>query len=313
MAYGTRILEILQSHLLAGATTAELCARLENASRSSIYHAARDLMLQGLVRGERNGHVWRYFATSTPIPVAEEKEEVTADTPKPLVEYTWNLVRSTGAWQSRYLVPLLEVPADRAWFLHKLASPCSREEGEEADVLHHTQPLRDLLYADGQKVHGVRSQEDEFITTYNDLLGLPDKFGLEHIWRSGNEQRLRLPTESGRAGWGERFLRAHVSSKRVLHKAVRQVELLKLQVDLMLVTPRHIMLVKVCRPQAKASLKEFESLRRYAAILERRLKCGCSVGFVIERAELLPANDLLFIQWSDILARLNARQTADVE
>ncbi|MHB1354440.1 MAG: hypothetical protein ACYCZF_00530 [Anaerolineae bacterium] len=310
MAYGTRILEALQTNMLAGATTSELCVLLGNASRSSIYHAARDLMLQGLVRGERNGHVWRYFATHAPSPVTETARP---DAFTPLAEYTWDLVRSTRSWQTRYLVPLLESPADRAWFLRKLASPCSREEGEQAEVLHHTQPLRDLLYADGQKARGVRALEDSYITYYNDLLGLPAKFGTEHVWRSGDEHRLRLPSEPGRAGWSDNYLQAQVSSKRVLRKAIRKVELLKLQVDLALITPRHIMLVQVCRPETKASLKEYEALRGYATVLEHRLKRGCSVAFVIERAELLPANDLLFVQWSDILSRLNARQTAGVE
>ena len=310
MAYGVRILEILQTSALTGATTAELCAQLANASRSSIYHAARELMLQGLVRGERNGHVWRFYATNLPSPVSTTEG---VDSFTPFAEYNWDLVRSASGWQSRYLVPLLEYPADRAWFLHKLASPCSRQEGEQADVLHYTQPVRDLLHADGQSVRGVRALEDDLFTYYNDLLGLPAKFGLEHIWRSGAEQRLRLPSESGRVGWSERYLKAHVSSKRLLRKALRQVELVKLQVDLALITPRHIMLVQVCRPEAKASLKEYELLRRYAATLERRLKRGCSVGFVIDRAELLPANDLVHLQWSDILARLNVRQTVNVQ
>lgn len=310
MAYGARILEILQTSVLMGASTAELCAQLPNASRSSVYHATRELMLQGLVRGERNGHAWRFYAVSSPsiVAVKEGGESLT-----PIAEYTWDLVRSARGWQSRYLVPLLEYPADCAWFLHKLASPCSREEGEQANVLHYTQPLRDLLYADGQRVRGMRALEDDFISYYNDLLGLPAKFGLEHIWRSGAEQRLRLPSESGRVGWSERYLKAHVSSKRLLRKALRQVELVKLQVDLALITPRHIMLVQVCRPEAKASLKEYELLRCYAATLERRLKRGCSIGFVIDRAELLPANDLVHLQWADILARLKVRQTVNVQ
>ena len=310
MAYGVRILEILQTSALTGASTAELCVQLANASRSSIYHATRELMLQGLVRGERSGHAWRFYATISPSTVAAPEG---VESFSPLTVYNWDLVRSTRGWQSRYLGPLLEYPADRAWFLHKLASPCSREEGEQADVLHYAQPLRDLLYADGQRVHGMRALEDDYISYYNDLLGLPAKFGLEHIWRSGTEQRLRLPTESGRAGWSDRYLKTHVSSKRQLRKALRQAELVKLQVDLALITPRHIMLVQVCRPEAKASLKEYELLRRYAATLERRLKRGCSVGFVIDRAELLPANDLVHLQWADILTRLNARQTVNVQ
>ena len=309
MAYGVRILEILRSSLLNGASTAELCAQLANASRSSVYHATRELMLQGLVRGERNGHAWRFYAVSSP---SADNAQEGGESLTPISEYTWDLVRSARGWQSRYLVPLLEYPTDRAWFLSKLASPCSRDEGEQANVLHCTQPLRDLLYADGQRMRGMRSLEDDYIIYYNEILGLPAKFGLEHIWRSGAEQRLRLPGESGRVGWSERYLKAHVSSKRLFHKALRQVELVKLQVDLALITPRHIMLVQVCRPETKASLKEYELLRRYAATLERRLKRGCSVGFVIGRAELLPANDLVHLQWTDILARLHARQTVNV-
>jgi hypothetical protein len=310
MANGELILEALQTRAQAGASTSELCALLGNNSRSSIYHAAHELMLQGKVRGERIGHAWRFFAADMPG-VADEPAEPTAEeTPilfTPLTEYAWEDVRSTRTWQAHYLVPLLESPVDRVWFQQKLASPSSREESEHAQVLHHAQPLRDLLYADGHHAQGTHALEDDLIAYYNVLLGLPAKFGLEHVWRSGSDQRLRLPAEPGRAGWNERYLRSHVSSKRLLRKAVRQVELLRLQVDLTVITPRHILLVQVCRPEAKASLKEYKALQCYAAVLEQRLRRGCSVGFVIGRAELLPANDLQYVQWADIMARLDMR------
>lgn len=313
MAHASTILQELLKTGKNGASTSELCALTGIASRSSVYHATRDLMLQGLVRGERSGHNWRFFAVST---AAAPAETIVVSEPggfAPVTEYAWQMVRADAAWQARYLQPLISSPRDRAWLMHRLSSPCSRQECELAEVMQHTQPLRDLLYADALRAAGERSREDAMILYYNRLFGLPETFGLEHTWRDGPANQLRLPGEPGRAGWTGRHLKTTVSSKRQLRKAEAVVELLNLQLDILLYTQRHVLVVQVYQPGSKVSLKQFELLRRYTAVLEQRLARGCAYAFVVERPELLPASDLLYIRWADVFARLGARENSAYE
>ncbi|MCE5258338.1 MAG: helix-turn-helix domain-containing protein [Chloroflexi bacterium] len=310
MTHGPSILQVLDAAAPSSLSTSELCARTGIASRSSVYHATRELMLQGLVRGERAGHSWRFYATRV------EQREAAAANPEPvggfiaLPDYGREQMRSDAGWQALYLSPLLTFPQERTWLMHKLASPCTRLECENAVVLQYVQPLRDLLYADARQARGEHNREDAFIRYYNGLLGLPEDFGIEHTWRSGSEARLRLPGESGRAGWPARHLQATVSSRKLLRKAEGVVDLVKQDIDLVVYTPRHILLVQVYQPGAKVALKTFERLRHYAAVLERRLQRGVGFGFIVERVEFLPTGDLLHISWEDIYTRMNAHNAA---
>jgi len=310
MTHSASILQELVSASPAGLSTSELCARTGIASRSSVYHAARELMLQGVVRGERSGHNWRFFVVHT-APL-EEPTAITEPPPEfaPLADFNENQMRSNAGWQARYLAPLLELPQERYWFMRKLASPCTQLECEDALLFQHVHLLRDLMYADAQQVRGERRLEDAFIRYYNSLLSLPENFGIEHVWRSRTDEHLRLPGESGRAGWTDGHLQAVAASKKQLRKLQGIVKLLKLENDVVLYSPRAILLVQVFAPGAKVELKVFEKLRRCAAVLERRLQRSVQYGFVVERVEFLPAVDLLFVTCEDVLNHLQTARLA---
>ncbi|MHB9034964.1 MAG: helix-turn-helix domain-containing protein [Anaerolineae bacterium] len=309
MAHGSTILRELLAVAPEGLITSELCRRTGITSRSSVYHVARDLMLQGLVRGERSGHYWRFYALQAEQPEIPSVPLADSASFLPLSDYGWEQMRSDAGWQAFQLAPLVAMPAGRSWLMRRLASPCSITECENALALEHVQPLRDLVYFDAAAAHGDHGREDALIRYYNSLFALPESFGIEHTWRGGADKRLRLPGENGRDGWPERHLQATISTKKQLRKAQEVVDLTKLRIDLMLITARHIMLVQVFQPGAKVPLKQFELLRRYAVVLERRLQRGVSFGFIVERTEYLPAGDLLHVPWEEVIAQLCSLKT----
>ncbi|NLV73759.1 MAG: helix-turn-helix transcriptional regulator [Chloroflexi bacterium] len=306
MAHADTILEALRAVLPGGLTTAEIIQQTGIASRSSVYHTARDLMMVGEVRGEREGRAWRFYAAEPPI---QAPAPATAElgTFTPASELAVDMLRSAASYQARYLVPLLTQAENRSWLMRKFASPAPPAEAANAQVVHFSQPLRGLLYADAAQAKGSREREDALIRYYNRILGLPVDFGLEHTWRGGSDNRLRLPSESGRTGWPAKHLKATISTRRQYAKAAAVTKLLGAEIDILLQTPRYLLLVQVAQPNAKVSLKRFTELRRYAVVLEHRLERRCSFGFIVGRPELLPASDLLYVLWSDIITR--AEQT----
>lgn len=224
---------------------------------------------------------------------------------RPVGAFSWEVNRSERALQARWLVPLLDLPEGRVWFLGQLQCPCSPEEAAAAEVFHFCFPLRDVLTADFKTCRGKRTLEDQLIPYYNRLFGLPDDFGIEEIWHTGPDGAIRHPAAGGRAGWHEDFLDQRVPDKE-LHVLARNMRrMLGTEPDVLLITDSCLTVVE-CKFLSNFLKDEYERQLMMGNTLAERLGKGFHYGLVAqERGD--PAHvhiDAPCVLWSEVEAKL---------
>jgi hypothetical protein len=203
------------------------------------------------------------------------------------------------------LVPLLDLPEGRAWFLERLRCPCSREEGLEAEVFHFCYPLRDVLTADYWDRRRKGTYVDEFIRYYNRLFDLPDDFGVDDVWRTEPGGVIRHPAAPGRAGWYESFLEEHIADTE-LHSRARNVRrMLGTEADVLVITHSYVTVVE-CKFLSGFLRDEHQRQLMMGRTLAKRLGRQFHYGLVA-KARGDPARvqiDAPCVLWSEIEARL---------
>ena len=228
-----------------------------------------------------------------------------SDVFEPVDTFSWEINRSERTRQARWLVPLLELPQGRAWFLERLECPCSPEEAAAGEVFHFCFPLRDVLSADYWGCRGTRTLEDRFITHYNKLFGLPESFGLEDVWHTGPGGVIRHPAAPGRAGWSEPFLQERVSDQELYALARRMRRMLGTEADVLLITDGYVTVVE-CKFLGNFRRDEYERQLMMGKTLAGRLGKVFHYGLVAqERGD--PARvriDAACVLWSEIEAKL---------
>ena len=224
---------------------------------------------------------------------------------QPVDTFSWEINRSERTRQARWLVPLLDLPEGRAWFLERLECPCSPEEAAAAEVFHFCFPLRDLLTADYWRSRGKSTLEDQFIRHYNRLFALPDDFGIDDVWRTVLGGVIRHPAAPGRAGWYEAFLRKHVPNAQ-LHERARNVRrMLGTEADVLLITDSYVTVVE-CKFLSSFLRDEYERQLMMGNTLAKRLDKQFHYGLVAEKRGD-PARvriDAPCVLWSEIEAKL---------
>lgn len=224
---------------------------------------------------------------------------------QPVDKFTWEINRSERTRQARWLVPLLEHPGARAWFLERLQCPCGYDEALAAQVFHFCFPLRDVFTADYYECRGKRPLEDQFIAYYNRLFGLPQAFGIEEVWHTGPGGVIRHPAAGGRAGWYEVFLQKCIPDPKLYARARDIRRMLGTEADVLLLTLRYVVLVE-CKYLTEFSSDQYARHLRMGETLARRLEKSFHFGMVAE-----DERDLRFAQikepyvlWSEIEAKL---------
>jgi len=261
-----RVLAYLQTLAPAGATNAQITRELGIRAQSITYLLTQRLMYKGLIRGELAKGVWAFYALGEARSAFE-----------PLARYSWELNRSRRGWQVRWLVPLLERPEGRSWLLReKLRCPCAPEEAAQAEVFHFCRPLGDLFEADYEHCLGQTDSEDAFIAYYNRLFGLPEDFGLNELWRNAPGGELRPPSS-----WDRAFLRRRVADKASRKRASAMARLLAAEVDLLLLTARHAVLIECCL-LGGFSPRRYKRTLKMGELLARRLGKALHLGLVVD-------------------------------
>jgi hypothetical protein len=223
----------------------------------------------------------------------------------PVSTFSWNINHAERSRQVRWLVPLLDQPEGRAWFLERLECPCTRDEARVAAVFHLCFPLRDIFTADYYQCRGTSHLEDQFIAYYNRLFSLPEDFGVNEVWRTAPGGEIRHPGAGGRAGWYDDFLREHIPDQE-LRTCARDVRrMLGTEADVLLLTDRHVVLVE-CKYRSKLSIEQYERHQIMGQTLARRLDKGFHFGLVVEdeRDPHFARIDAPCMLWSDIQSRL---------
>jgi hypothetical protein len=224
---------------------------------------------------------------------------------QPVDTFSWEINRSERTRQARWLVPVLEEPDGRSWFLERLKCPCSREEALEADVFHYCFPLRDVLTADYWSCRGNPTLEQQFIVFYNRLFGLPEDFGVDDVWRTAPGSQIRHPAAPGRAGWHEAFLQKHIPDSQLHGRARNARRMLGTEADILLITDSHVVLVE-CKFLSGFLTDEYERQLLMGETLARRLKKAFHYGLVAQkrgdprRVQI----DAPCVLWSEIEAKL---------
>lgn len=224
---------------------------------------------------------------------------------EPVGAFSWEVNRSERTLQARWLVPLLDLPEGRAWFLKRLECPCSPQEAAVAEVFHFCFPLRDILTADYWDSRHKGTHQDEFVCYYNRLFALPDDFGVDDVWRTAVGGVLRHPAAPGRAGWHESFLEQHIADKE-LHSRARNVRrMLGTEADVLLITDSYLTVVE-CKFLSSFLRDEYERQLMMGNTLAERLGKEFHYGLVAEkrgdprRVQI----DAPCVLWSEIQARL---------
>jgi hypothetical protein len=223
----------------------------------------------------------------------------------PVSTFTWNINRAERSRQIRWLVPLLDQPEGRAWFLERLECSCTRDEARAADVFHLCFPLRDIFTADYYQCRGTPHLEDQFIAYYNRLFSLPEDFGVNEVWRTAPGDEIRHPGAGGRAGWYDDFLRERIPDQK-LRTCARDIRrMLGTEADVLLLTDRHVVLVE-CKYKSKLSTEQYERHQMMGKTLARRLDKGFHFGLVVEDAPDSSYAQISapHVRWSEIEARL---------
>jgi hypothetical protein len=200
-----------------------------------------------------------------------------------LVEnFSWEVNRSERALQAQLLVPLLEQPDGREWFLTAIKGPCSAEEGRSAEVFHLCFPLRDLFTEDLHRCREIPESADEFIAYYNELFGLPTGFGVKDVWRTAPAGQVRHPGARGRAGWHEDFLKERIRDRDLREKARAVRQMLGTEADVFIQTRRHVVIVE-CKYLSQFSREQYQRQQKTGKALARRVGKSFHFGLVRER------------------------------
>ncbi len=194
------------------------------------------------------------------------------------------------------MAPLLDQPEGRAWFLERLRCPCTRDEALAAEVFHLCFPLRDIFTADYYRCRGTPHLEDQFISYYNRLFGLPEDFGVEDVWRTA---------PGGQAGWYDDFLRERIPDETLYTRARNVGRMLRTEADMFLLTARHVVLVE-CKYKGKPSTEQYERHQMMGETLAHRLDKAFHFGLVVEeeRDPRFARLHVPYVLWSEIQAKL---------
>ena len=228
-----------------------------------------------------------------------------SDVFEPVDTFSWEINRSERTRQARWLVPLLELPQGRAWFLERLECPCSPQEAAAAEVFHFCFPLRDVFTSDYYQCRRKRPLEDQFIPYSNRLFGLPDDFGIEEVWHTGPDGAIRHPAAGGRAGWYEDFLRRKIPDEKLYALARNMRRMLGTEADVLLITDSHLAVVE-CKFLSSFLRDEHERQLMMGETLAERLGKEFHYGLVAEKRGD-PARvqiDAPCVLWSGIEAKL---------
>ena len=227
---------------------------------------------------------------------------------QPVDTFSWDINRAERNQQVRLVAPLLERPWGRAWFLERLACPCTGEEAYAAQVFHLCFPLRDLFTADYYQCRGDPQLEEQFIAYYNRLFDLPEGFGIDEVWRTAPGNEIRHPGAGGRAGWYLAFLDERIPDRDLRERARNMRRMLGTEADLLLLTQHHVVLVE-CKYRSALSIEQYERQQMMGAALARRLGKVFHFGLVVkdERDPKFAQIDAPYVLWSDIDERLIAK------
>jgi hypothetical protein len=223
----------------------------------------------------------------------------------PVSTFSWNINRAERSRQVRWLVPLLDRPEGRAWFLERLECPCTADEARAAEVFHFGFPLRDIFTADYYQCRGTPHLEDQFIAYYNRLFSLPKDFGVDDVWRTAPGGQIRHPGAGGRAGWHDDFLRERIPDQELYTRARNVRRMLGTEADVLLLTDRHVVLVE-CKYRSKLSTEQYERHQMMGNILAHRLDKGFHFGLVVEdeRDSSYTQISAPYMRWSEIVTKL---------
>ncbi len=288
MTVQERIYEHLRNIAPRALTNKEIARDLHIQWPGTVYNATRKLLARGLIRGEMQAHEWVFAAQadrSAPF--------------NPTQLFTWESNGDARSWQVRWLVPLLNSPEGRVWFLERLHCPCSTESARGAQVFHFCHPLRDLFRQDFRQCQGDREQEDRFIAYYNELFGLPSACGIDRVWRPPHKDSLHLPDLDGKAGWSIKLLRKHIAVDRFRKRARWISALMRADTDVMLLADHHVVLV-LCIRGEQLPEGTYVLQRRLAGILEHRLGRMFHLGAVVDGAEQLGIVNIPYVRWQEI-------------
>lgn len=224
---------------------------------------------------------------------------------QPVETFSWKINRAERTQQVHLLAPLLDRPEGCAWFLEKLRCPCTAEEALQAEVFHLCFPLRDIFTADYYQCRGKRRLEDQFITYYNRLFGLPEDFGVQEVWCTAPGGEIRHPAAGGRAGWYDRFLRARIPDETLYTRARDVRRMLGTEADVLLLTRRHVILVE-CKYLSELSTEQHERQLMMGKALGHRLDKAFHFGLVVEdeRDPRFARIDAPYVRWSEVQAKL---------
>ncbi|MGD9101623.1 MAG: hypothetical protein PVF45_14175 [Anaerolineae bacterium] len=228
---------------------------------------------------------------------------------RPVPTFSWDINRAERSQQVRWLAPLLNRPQGRAWFLERLASPCTPHEARTASVFHLCHPLRDVFTADYYQCRGTPHLEDQFIAYYNCLFGLPKDFGVHELWRTAPNDEIRHPAAGGRSGWYEKFLQERIPDPALYDQARDMRRLLGTEADALLLTNRHVVLIE-CKYKSEPSTEQYERQEMMGQTLARRLKKDFYFGMVVkdERDPRFARIDAPYVLWSEIETWLNQKK-----
>lgn len=227
---------------------------------------------------------------------------------EPTASFSWDINRAERSRQARWLVPLLNFPAGRQWFLERLQCPALVDAAAAAAVFHLCFPLRDIFTADYYQCRGRPHLEDQFIAYYNRLFGLPEGFGVQEVWRTAPNEEIRHPAAGGRSGWYDEFLRRRIADRTLYERARDVRRMLGTEADVLLLTTSHVILVE-CKYLGQPSDEQYGRHLLMGQTLARRLNKTFHFGLVVEddRDPRFARIAAPYARWSEIEARLQEK------
>jgi hypothetical protein len=228
---------------------------------------------------------------------------------RPISTFCWEVNRAERSHQVRWLVPLLDRPDGRAWFLERLQCPCTPDEARAADVFHLCFPLGDIFTADYYQCRGTLRLEDQFIAYYNHIFGLSEDFGIQEIWHAAPDGEIRHPAARGRAGWYDDFLRERISDETLYTRARDVRRILGTEADVLLLTNSYVILVE-CKYKGTPSIKQYERQEIMGKTLARRLEKAFHHGMVVadERDPHFAQIKAPYVRWTDVRSKMEEVQ-----
>jgi hypothetical protein len=226
-------------------------------------------------------------------------------------DFTFEVNRAERTQQVRILVPLLNSPAGRAWFLDKLGCPCTEEVARKGRAFHLAFPLRDLFTADFYQCRDKPDLEAQLIAYYNALFDLSPTYGAHTIWRRHPDDPLspiRHPAAPGRSGWHRAFLAQYVPSDEVV-RLMRIRQLLNTETDALLILERHVVIIE-CKYLGRLSEEQYRRQMEMGPVLAERLGKDFFFGLVVKdgRSEYHAQVEEPYVTWGEVEDYLAARQ-----